>query len=189
MTEWVIEQALRQCQNWRATGLDVPVSVNLSPETLHNLSFPDQIEASLEKWGVPPDRLMLEITESAIISEVVRASQTVNRLHNMGLMVWIDDFGTGYTSLSYIRRLPISGIKVDKSFIAQMAQFNDDAAIVRSIVDLGCNLGLRVVAERIEDRETLDLLAELGCSEAQGFYIGRPLGAPDITNWARARTS
>ena len=187
ITAWVIDQALSQCHVWREAGLDVPVSINLSPLTLHNLSFPGEIAAAMDRWAVPPEMLMLEITESAIISDVARATETLNRLHDMGVRVWIDDFGTGYTSLSYIRHLPVSGIKVDKSFIAQMAEVSDDAAIVRSIVDLGRNLGLRVVAEGIENRETWDLLAALGCNEAQGFYIGHPLKAEEITEWARNR--
>ena len=188
ITAWVIGQALSQCHVWREAGLDVPVSINLSPLTLHNLSFPGEIAAAMERWAVPPEMLMLEITESAIISDVARATETLNRLHDMGVRVWIDDFGTGYTSLSYIRHLPVSGIKVDKSFIAQMSEVGDDAAIVRSIVDLGRNLGLRVVAEGIENRETWDLLADLGCNEAQGFYIGHPLRAEEIPEWARNRT-
>ena len=188
ITEWVIDQALNQCHVWCEAGLEVPVSINLSPLTLHNLSFPGEIAAALDRWAVPPEMLMLEITESAIISDVARATETLNRLHDMGVRVWIDDFGTGYTSLSYIRHLPVSGIKVDKSFIAQMSEVNDDAAIVRSIVDLGRNLGLRVVAEGIENRKTWDLLAELGCNEAQGFYIGHPLKAEDISEWVRDRT-
>jgi diguanylate cyclase (GGDEF)-like protein len=188
ITEWVVAQALHQCHVWCETGLEVPVSINLFPLTLHNPSFPDEIATALDRWEVPPEMLMLEITESAIISDVARATETLNRLHDMGVRVWIDDFGSGYTSLSYIRRLPVSGIKVDKSFTAQMSEVNDDAAIVRSIVDLGRNLGLRVVAEGIEDRETWNLLAEFGCDEAQGFYISRPLKAEEITDWARNRT-
>ena len=188
ITAWVIDQSLSQCHAWREAELDVPVSINLSPLTLHNLSFPSEISAAMDRWAVPPEMLMLEITESAIISDVARATETLNRLHDMGVRVWIDDFGTGYTSLSYIRHLPVSGIKVDKSFIAQMSEVNDDAAIVRSIVDLGRNLGLRVVAEGIENRETWDLLADLGCNEAQGFYIGHPLRAEEIPEWARNRT-
>ena len=183
VTKWVIDRALSHMHAWRAAGLEIPVSVNLSPVTLHNLSFPDDISSVLDRWGIPPSLLTLEITESAIISDVARASETVHRLHEMGVKVLIDDFGTGYTSLSYIRRLPVSGIKVDKSFISQMREVADDAVIVRSIVDLGHNLGLHVVAEGIEDRETWDLLAALHCSEAQGFYISRPLEAIDVPGW------
>lgn len=186
VTQWVIDKALQQSQVWRDSGLDVPVSVNLSPVTLHNLSFPDEVAAALDRWNVPPRTLMLEITESAIISDIARASETLSRLHDMGVSVWIDDFGTGYTSLSYIKRLPISGIKVDKSFIAHMTEVADDAVIVRSIVDLGRNLGLHVVAEGIESAGTWDLLKDLQCSEAQGFHIGRPLAAEDIPGWIGA---
>ena len=126
---------------------------------------------------------MLEITESAIISDVARATETVDRLHNMGVHISIDDFGTGYSSLGYIRRLKVSEIKVDKSFVLNMRQVNDDAVIVRSIVDLGRNLGLSVVAEGIEDIETWTLLSDLECHVGQGYFISRPVDADEFVVW------
>ena len=151
--------------------------------TLHDRSFSDQIARLLEKWRVPARGLVLEITESAIISDVARATETVDKLHEMGVRISIDDFGTGYSSLAYIRRLRVSEIKVDKSFVLNMREINDDAVIVRSIVDLGRNLGLSVVAEGIEDIETWKLLEDLQCTEAQGYFISRPMDAASLKQW------
>ena len=183
LTGWVLDAALQQYREWLEAGLDIPVSVNLSPVTLHDRSFSDQIARLLEKWRVPARGLVLEITESAIISDVARATETVDKLHEMGVRISIDDFGTGYSSLAYIRRLRVSEIKVDKSFVLNMREINDDAVIVRSIVDLGRNLGLSVVAEGIEDIETWKLLEDLQCTEAQGYFISRPMDAASLKQW------
>ncbi len=183
LTGWVLDAALKQYREWLESGLDIPVSVNLSPVTLHDRSFSDQIARLLEKWSVPARGLVLEITESAIISDVARATETVDKLHEMGVRISIDDFGTGYSSLAYIRRLRVSEIKVDKSFVLNMREINDDAVIVRSIVDLGRNLGLSVVAEGIEDVETWKLLETLQCTEAQGYFISRPMDAVSLRQW------
>jgi diguanylate cyclase (GGDEF)-like protein len=188
LTGWVVDRVLRQCREWSDDGLDIPVSINISPMSLHNLSLADRIGASLETWGIPSSKLILEITESAIISDAARATETVERLHRMGIRVSIDDFGTGYTSLAYIRRLPVSGLKIDKSFVRNMDDFPDDAVIVRSIIDLGHNLGLRVVAEGIEKRVTWDMLAALRCNAAQGYFISPPLDADGMSAWAKSRT-
>ena len=169
---------------WAAEGMFIPVAVNLSPVTLHEQEFPAQVADILNKWSVKSSGLMLEITESAIMSDVARATGTVNQLHDTGLRISIDDFGTGYTSLSYIRRLPVSEIKVDKSFVLNMLEVNDDAVIVRSIVELGHNLGLSVVAEGIEDVETWNLLSDLKCNTAQGYFISRPVDAASLSEWA-----
>ena len=186
LTIWVLNAALREYNNWREAGLDIPVAVNLSPVTLHDRNFSRDVEKILEKWNVPPAALAFEITESAIMSDVARATETVNRLHSMGVGISIDDFGTGYTSLSYIRKLPVREIEVDKSFVMSMRETNDDAVIVRSIVELGHNLGLSVVAEGVEDTETWDLLAGLKCNVAQGFLMSRPLQADSLLTWINA---
>ncbi len=183
LTIWVLNAAMREYSNWREAGLDIPVAVNLSPVTLHDRNFSRDVEKILEKWNVAPEALAFEITESAIMSDVARATETVNRLHSMGVGISIDDFGTGYTSLSYIRKLPVREIKVDKSFVMSMRETNDDAVIVRSIVELGHNLGLSVVAEGVEDTETWDLLAGLKCNVAQGFLMSRPLRADSVLSW------
>jgi len=184
LTHWVLNAAMEQHARWAAEGMFIPVAVNLSPVTLHEQEFPAQVADILNKWSVKSSGLMLEITESAIMSDVARATGTVNQLHDMGLRISIDDFGTGYTSLSYIRRLPVSEIKVDKSFVLNMLEVNDDAVIVRSIVELGHNLGLSVVAEGIEDVETWNLLSDLKCNTAQGYFISRPVDAASLSEWA-----
>jgi len=185
LTVWVLDSALKQHSEWANDGMTIPIAVNLSPVTLHETEFPVQVAKLQEKWNVGSSGLTLEITESAIMSDVARATETVNRLHDMGIKISIDDFGTGYTSLSYIRRLPVSEIKVDKSFVLNMRDVNDDAVIVRSIVELGHNLGLSVVAEGIEDQETWDLLTALNCNTAQGYFISRPVNADVFSEWAK----
>ena len=186
LTIWVLNAALREYSKWRDEGIEIPVAVNLSPITLHDRNFSRDVEKILEIWDVPPEALSLEITESAIMSDVARATETVNRLHAMGVSISIDDFGTGYTSLSYIRKLPVREIKVDKSFVMGMRETADDAVIVRSIVELGHNLSLSVVAEGIEDAETWDLLGALKCNVAQGFLMSRPLPSDAVLPWIRA---
>ena len=183
LTNWVLDAALKQHAEWSEKGVFVPIAVNLSPVTLHEQDFANQVQRLLNKWDVPSKGLTLEITESAIMSDVARATETVNQLHDMGLKISIDDFGTGYTSLAYIRRLPVSEIKVDKSFVLNMREVNDDAVIVRSIVELGHNLGLSVVAEGIEDQETWDVLSDLRCNQAQGYFISKPVMASEFLDW------
>ena len=186
LTLWVLDSVLRQCHIWEEIGIDLPVSVNISAVTLHNPDFSDQIGTLFRRWNVPVDRIKLEITESAIISDVARATETVTELHRMGVKISIDDFGTGYTSIAYLRRLPVAEVKVDKSYVLNMRQNADDAVIVRSIIELAHNLGLSVVAEGVEDRETLDLLNGLGCDSIQGFYFSRPLDVDSFEAWCVA---
>jgi diguanylate cyclase (GGDEF)-like protein len=183
MTNWVLGRALEQCSQWRRQGRDLSVSVNLSALTLHNRDFPATVRGLLDRWQVSPDRLVLEITESAIILDATRAGETLDALHQMGVTLSIDDFGTGYTSLAYIRKLPVSELKVDKSYVMNMRQNADDAVIVRTIIELAHNLDLRVVAEGVEDSETFDMLAGLGCDTAQGYYMGRPADIATLSNW------
>jgi EAL domain-containing protein (putative c-di-GMP-specific phosphodiesterase class I) len=159
------------------------VAVNVSTRNLIDLEFPDQVAALLGKWDVGPERLELEITESAIVADMFRMRGVLERLGAMGLRLSVDDFGTGYTSLGYLRRLPISELKIDRSFISQMATSEEDAVIVRSTIDLGRNLGLGVVAEGVEDPEVLERLRELGCDVAQGFLMSRAIPGEELTVW------
>lgn len=183
LTRWVLDAAVRQGSQWLEMGRELSVSVNISALTLHNPSFPDAVEAILQRWNFPARLLKMEITESAIISDVVRATAVVKRLHEMGVKVSIDDFGTGYTSLSYIRKLPVDEIKIDKSFVLNMNNVDDDAVIVRTLLELAKNLGLSVVAEGVEDRETWYMLAGLGCHIAQGYYMSRPVDLEAFEAW------
>ncbi len=183
LTLWVLDSALGRCHVWHNLGYDFPVSVNISAVMLHNPEFSDQVADLFRKWNVSVDRLKLEITESAIISDVVRATETVTRLHKMGVRISIDDFGTGYTSIAYLRRLPVAEVKVDKSYVLNMNHNTDDAVIVRSVIDLGHNLGLRVIAEGVEDIDTWNMLVDYGCDAVQGFYVSRPIDARAFEHW------
>jgi EAL domain-containing protein (putative c-di-GMP-specific phosphodiesterase class I) len=137
----------------------------------------------LSRWGIPPARLVIEITESSLMADAARAMEVLSRLQEMGVGISIDDFGTGYSSLAYLKRLPVDELKIDKSFVANMARDENDAAIVRSTIGLAHDLGLTVVAEGIEDQATWDLLAELGCDVGQGYYVSRPMPAAALGVW------
>jgi diguanylate cyclase (GGDEF)-like protein/PAS domain S-box-containing protein len=180
---WVLNTALRQCHAWRTSGHEVSVAVNLSPRTLHDPELVETIAEMLARWRVDPGWLEMEITESALMDDPESAMQTLTRLHSMGLCIAVDDFGTGYSSLSYLTRLPADQIKIDKSFVLDMAENDDSAFIVRSVIDLGHNLGLDVVAEGVENQKTWDMLAGMGCDFAQGFHLSRPLAASDVSRW------
>ena len=183
LTQWVLETALRQCSAWRDAGYTLGVAVNLSVRTLHDPSFPDTVAWLLRRYGVAPAMLTLEITESTLMSKPAQARAVLTRLAEQGIAIAIDDFGTGYSSLGHLRRLPVEEIKIDKSFVLGMTADAKDTAIVRSIVDMSRHLGLRVVAEGIEDRASWDALAGMGCAMAQGYYLSRPLPAPALQQW------
>ncbi len=183
LTLWGLEAALTQSRSWSEGGIDVPVSVNLSARTLHDGSFPGRIEELLKNHRIAPEQLELEITESVIMVDPARALDILIRLNDMGISLSIDDFGTGYSSLSYLKKLPVKAVKIDKSFVIQMTHDQNDAQIVRSTIDLAHNLGLKVIAEGVENRQVWDRLLGLGCDEAQGYYMSRPLPAPDLTEW------
>jgi diguanylate cyclase (GGDEF)-like protein/PAS domain S-box-containing protein len=183
LTLYVIDDALRQCRAWLQDGLTLAVAVNVSTRNLIDLDFPEQVGALLAKWGIGPELLELEITESAIVTDMFRMRGVLERLGAMGLRLSVDDFGTGYTSLGYLRRLPISELKIDRSFVSHMATSEEDAVIVRSTIDLGRNLGLEVVAEGVEDADVLEVLRELGCDVAQGYLLSRPIPAVELTAW------
>ncbi len=183
LTRWVLEAALMQASKWMQDGTPLYVSVNISALILHNPVFPDTVARLLEQTKFPADQLKLEITESAIIADVTRATEVVNSLHDMGVRVSIDDFGTGYTSLAYLRKLPVDEIKIDKSFVLNMNTVADDAVIVRTLLDLARNLDMSVVAEGVEDLETWQTLSELGCDVAQGYFMSRPIDLEAFDQW------
>jgi len=181
LTAFVMEQALRQCQAWSELGFDLSVAVNLSARSLLDTDLAGNILGLLERTGVPPRLLTLEITESMMMADPVRALETMHRLAAMGISLSIDDFGTGYSSLSYLKQLPVAEVKIDKSFVLNMTVDEDDATIVQSIVDLARNLRLRVVAEGVEDAPSLSALKALGCDMVQGYYLSRPVSAAVLT--------
>ena len=181
LTLWVLQQGLLQCRAWNNMGLDLSVAVNLSMWNLEAPELPDQIQGLLKNTGVPPERLELEITESAIMGDPQRAMRTLTLIRDLGVSFAIDDFGTGYSSLAYLKKLPISSVKIDKSFVLNMEYDRDNAVIVRSITDLGHNLGLKVVAEGVETFESREMLKAFDCDEAQGYYYSRPIPAYALT--------
>ncbi|HEY1370315.1 MAG TPA: EAL domain-containing protein [Gaiellaceae bacterium] len=187
LTLYVVDEALRQCRAWQEEGLTVSIAVNLSMRNLLDLDFPEHVEELLERWQVGRSLLEFEITESTVLADPVRAKLVLEKLSAMGIRLSIDDFGTGYSSLAYLKRLPVDEIKIDRSFVMNMTSCEDDAAIVRSTIDLGRNLGLEVVAEGVETEEIWNSLETLGCTIAQGYYLSRPVPASELGDWLRRR--
>jgi diguanylate cyclase (GGDEF)-like protein len=185
LTRWVLEQSAALCHELAAKGAHLKVSVNLSTRDLLDQDLPNKFNDILKRHGVDPRSFCLEITESAIMEDPVRAQQTLERLHAMGVELSIDDFGTGYSSLAYLKRLPVDELKIDKSFVLNMENDIGDTKIVRSTIDLGHNMGLRVVAEGIESEAVWRLLAALGCDEGQGYFMSRPIPGDKLIEWIR----
>lgn len=183
LTRWVLIDALTHCQGARREGIQLQVSVNLSARSLHDSQLPKTIEDALEATGAEPGQLMLEVTESAIVLDPKHAEENLVALSRMGTGLSIDDFGTGYTSLASIKHLPVNEIKIDKSFVTNMLTDKKDAMLVRTVIDLGHNFGLTVVAEGVETKEVLDALAALGCDEIQGYFISKPQTCELLKSW------
>ncbi|MDH3325962.1 MAG: EAL domain-containing protein [Gammaproteobacteria bacterium] len=175
LTIWVLHHALAECQRCIDNGHDIRVSINLSMANLSDLSFADEILAILNQHSISSGRLKLEVTETALMEEPENVIKALHRLNAMGLRISIDDFGIGYSSLTYLQQLPVSELKIDKSFGQSLISDPNSVVIVRSTIDLAHKLGLRVVAEGVENKETLDLLEKLGCDAVQGFYLGKPM--------------
>lgn len=180
LTLWVLHEALRQCHKWRKAGIELNVAANISMLNLQSRALPDQVAGLIKTCEVPPSSFGLEITESTIMADPVRTMEIVKRMSEMGLQFAIDDFGTGYSSLAYLSKLPIDEIKIDKSFVINMAKQEDDIVIVRSTIDLAHNLGLKVVAEGVENQATKEKLTMLGCDAAQGFHMSFPLPPDEL---------
>ncbi|MBI3547073.1 MAG: EAL domain-containing protein [Gammaproteobacteria bacterium] len=180
LTIWVLNTALRQCEMWRRDNIHLNVAVNLSVWNLQDPTLVDELKAMFATWRLPPSSLELEITESAMMADPNRAMEVLTNLDAMGVRLAVDDFGTGFSSLAYLKKLPVHALKIDKSFVMGMEKEENDATIVRSTIDLAHNLGLSVVAEGVENEETLKILALHGCDIAQGYYLGRPLSLTDI---------
>jgi len=187
LTHYVAETVLKQWKEWAGMGIRIPLAINVSPRSLLDSDFPDSIQQLLQETQVPPAFLRIELTEGYLMGDSGRSISVLDALANVGVGLSIDDFGTGYSSLSYLKRLPIEEIKVDRSFVMQMHVDANDFMIVRATVDLGSNLGLRVVAEGVEDLATFDRLADFGCDEAQGYYISKPMSAVEFTRWLSVR--
>jgi len=187
LTTFAIDLALNE---WPTDADQCPptIAVNLSPRSLHDVSFPSRIREMLAARRVPPSMLALEITENLIMSDPERSNRCLSELHDMGVGLIVDDFGTGYSSLSYLRKLPVDQLKIDRSFVIGLASGEDDA-LVRSIIDLAHNLRLKVIAEGVESKEVRDLLLQFGCDAAQGHFLSRPAPKPTIARWMEDQPS
>ena len=182
LTRWVLDETLRQQRAWGDEGLDLTVAVNIAAGSLREGSdLPASVGELLAKWDAEPERLILELTEGALIE--TGAPDALDALHAMGVKLSIDDFGTGYSSLTYLQRLPVDELKIDRSFVTNLHTGSDEAMIVRSTIDLAHNLGFDVVAEGVEDGAVLELLAGYGCDSVQGYFISRPSPAVDFVSW------
>jgi diguanylate cyclase (GGDEF)-like protein len=185
LTTAVLDASLRAVAGWSDHA--VSVAVNLSPRSLLDPSLVTQVRQALERWQVPPQRLVLEVTEGAVMTDPSAAIALLRELEQLGVRLSIDDFGTGYSSLSYLKQLPVHEVKIDRSFVTGLATSAEDHAIVRSIINLGTNLGLDIVAEGVEDQETFDILALMGCTRVQGWFVARPMPIGEATEWLDRR--
>jgi diguanylate cyclase len=183
LTQYVLSSALNQCRQWRSSGLELPVSVNVGAECLQNPTFPAKVDELLSRYEIPAHLLTLEITESAMITNPTRASIVMRELGERGMRLSIDDFGTGYSSISFLHKLPVHEMKLDRAFVTTMRTNAGNKAIVRALLDLGRNFHLQVVAEGIEDGETWDELVALGCDIIQGYHLSRPMPAAEVRPW------
>lgn len=183
LTQWVLHEAVRQCAAWRKEGRQLQISVNISARDLTSRDLPERIAALLAEYAVPPEMLCLEVTESGFMEDPQHAQRVLEGLSKQGIQLSIDDYGTGYSSLSYIMRLPVKELKIDQAFVSRMSESQNLATIVHSTIDLGHSLGLHVVAEGVEDSRGFELLRELGCDIAQGYYLSPPLAPREFVAW------
>ena len=189
LTQWVLETAMQQCRDWLESGIELGVAVNLSTWNLRDMSLPETIARLLARYQVTPNLLTVEVTESAIMEDKELTLQVLNRLFALGLRVAIDDYGTGYASLAYLKHLPAEELKIDRAFVRHVTSDLADQAIVRSTASMAHSLGIRVVAEGVEDQECWDQLVALKCDIAQGYYLSRPAPACDLERWLGERNT
>ena len=190
ITHWVLDEALHRCRCWMddadpVGSLEFSVAVNLSTRSLLDASLPEVVDAALARWQVPAHLLDLEITETILMTDPARARRVLNELAEMGVTLSIDDFGTGYSSLAYLRDLPVQQLKIDRTFVQDMGGDSDDEVIVRAVVDLARNLGVRTIAEGVEDLATWQQLGRLGCDSAQGYFLARPMRPEEFWIWVQ----
>ena len=188
VTNWALNCALRQCVRYQEIFPEFTIAVNLPPSLLINDEIVDIISNAVSIWTARPSCLILEVTEGAMMTNPKKSMEILQQLHQRGFGISIDDFGTGYSSLAYLKNLPANEIKIDKSFVMNMANDKKDANIVKAAVDLAHNLGLKIVAEGVEDEKTLDLLSAMGCDYAQGYYIAKPMPFNDLVVWMKDST-
>ena len=183
LTQWVLDHAVAEARGWQRAGRRIDIAVNVSARSLHDGRIVEDVKDSLEKSGLDPSRLIVEVTESAMMHDPARAAQILGDISKGGVSVSIDDFGTGFTSFNLLRQLQLAELKIDRTFVDGMKNTGEDTAIVRSTSDLAHNLGLSVVAEGVEDEWTLDQLQIFGCDQAQGYHIAKPMPGPAFVEW------
>jgi len=184
--EWVLDQACRQLREWHDLGFsELRMAVNLSTVQLHHNELPRVVNNLLQAYRLPPRSLELEVTETGLMEDISTAAQHLLSLRRSGAMIAIDDFGTGYSSLSYLKSLPLDKIKIDKSFVQDLLDDDDDATIVRAIIQLGKSLGMQVIAEGVETAEQETYIIAQGCHEGQGYHYSKPLSARELTSYLR----
>jgi EAL domain-containing protein (putative c-di-GMP-specific phosphodiesterase class I) len=183
LTDFVIKTAVQQASSWHQAGERLTMAINVTASTLLDLSLPDRISEICKQHNLPPEMLILEVTETEAMRDVTRTMDVLLRMRLRNIGVSIDDFGTGHSSLRELQRMPFSELKIDKSFVTDMANNKDSMVIVNSIVDLGHNLGLKVIAEGIEDERAWDMLREKGCDFGQGYFMGHPMAGADFGLW------
>jgi diguanylate cyclase (GGDEF)-like protein/PAS domain S-box-containing protein len=183
LTNWVLARALAECASWQRAGWRLPVAVNLSAGTVHDPSLLDSVMAALARAGLPPEAIELEITESAVMLDPEGALRSLEELTQRGVRFALDDFGTGYSSLAYLQRLPVTSVKIDKSFVKPLFEDEIAQAIVRAVVELGHSLHLSVIAEGVDSAEVMRVITMLGCDAVQGFHIAMPMAASELRTW------
>jgi EAL domain-containing protein (putative c-di-GMP-specific phosphodiesterase class I) len=186
LTEWVLHTAFALKVRWQEQGLAIHVAVNLSARDLLNPRLPVVLRELLRTHPVAAEEIVLELTESAIMVDPAEALRVIRDLHGLGFILSVDDFGTGYSSMAYLKRLPLHELKIDKAFVLDLATSEEDQKIVRSVVDLGHMLGLKVIAEGVEDEASLALLGLYGCDMAQGYFFSKPLSEENFEAWYNA---
>jgi len=183
LTIQIIKQAVADCKTWQSQGYDIGININLSTICLQDFSFPNEIKSILKNADLNPDKVELEITETALMHDLNRGSKILNELSDTGLQLAIDDFGTGFSSLNYLKNLPIDTLKIDKSFIHDLHNSDNDQAIVKTIIELGHNFNCQIVAEGVENKKTVDSLNLLGIDFMQGYFYCKPLHLADLKRW------
>ena len=183
LTDWVINQALKDCKIWHGQGFLCTIAVNISALNIQDQGFLDKLSQLITKHEIDAKYLHLELTESVIMADTVKSQSTIEGIHDQGLSISIDDYGTGYSSLAYLKNLSVNELKIDRSFVMNMDSDDNDAVIIKSTIDMSHNLGLQVTAEGVETKDVLELLDMLDCEFAQGYYISRPLPCEQILPW------
>jgi diguanylate cyclase (GGDEF)-like protein len=183
LTRWVLKHSMQQGALWNKSGMNLTMAVNLSAKSLLDPDFPDQLMTILATSSFPKEQLLLEVTETAVMTDPELALNVLNQIASMGVRISIDDFGTGYSSLAYLKQLPVSELKIDKSFVIDMLKNEDDSTIVNATIDLAHNLGLEVVAEGVEDLATSEMLQKLKCDTYQGFFFSKPVSPNELQEW------